>query len=147
MLNTQHKMSDTVLSEKYTSHFIDRVVCERDLETEQNCKILTPTLMAISVFFPVFLDCSTRGLRTHSAGCWISLPHLVTMGLVSKLTDSLSSPSDIIVPRPPSCWRHNRTHPTRSRSRLYSDIPWVDAPVIYTGAFPILTSPPGRRSI
>ena len=28
--------------EKYTSHFIERVVCERELETEQNCNILTP---------------------------------------------------------------------------------------------------------
>ena len=36
--------------EKYTSHFIERVVCERELETEQNCNILTPTLMAITAF-------------------------------------------------------------------------------------------------
>ena len=35
---------------KYTSHFIWKVgVCERELETKQNCNILTPTLMAISV--------------------------------------------------------------------------------------------------
>ena len=33
--------------EKYTSHFIERVVRERELETKQNCNILTPTLMAI----------------------------------------------------------------------------------------------------
>ena len=37
----------------------------------------------------------------------------------------------------------NRTHSTRPRSRLYSDIPRPDAPVIYTGAFPILTAWPG----
>ena len=36
--------------EKYTSHFIERVVCERELETEQNCNILTPTLLAITAF-------------------------------------------------------------------------------------------------
>ena len=41
----------------------------------------------------------------------------------------------------------NRIHSTRPRSRLYSDIPRSDAPVIYTGAFPILTAGPGRRSI
>ena len=46
------KMSNTVLLEKYTSHFIERFVCERELETEQNCNILTPTLVAISVSFP-----------------------------------------------------------------------------------------------
>ena len=37
-------------AEKYTSHFIERVVCERELETEQNCNILTPTLLANTVF-------------------------------------------------------------------------------------------------
>ena len=36
--------------EKYTFHFIERVVCERELETKQNCNILTPTLMAITAF-------------------------------------------------------------------------------------------------
>ena len=36
--------------EKYTSHFIERVVCERELETEQNCKLLTPTLLTITTF-------------------------------------------------------------------------------------------------
>ena len=36
--------------EKFTSHFIERVVCERELKTEQNCSILTPTLLAITVF-------------------------------------------------------------------------------------------------
>ena len=37
------------LLEKYTSHFIWKVACERELETEQNCNIMTLTLMAISV--------------------------------------------------------------------------------------------------
>ena len=34
---------------KYTSHFIVTFVCERELETEHNCNILTSTLMAVSV--------------------------------------------------------------------------------------------------
>ena len=38
---------------KYISHFIKRIrkgfYCDRELGTEQNCNILTPTLMAISV--------------------------------------------------------------------------------------------------
>ena len=87
-------------------------MCERELETEQNCKILTPTLLAItaflsrspgllnrrpggpaslghvpqsSIFSPTHLihnrsdfqnsNCSIGGLRAHSAGCWLSLPH------------------------------------------------------------------------
>ena len=91
----------------------------------------------------VLWGCSTGGLGSQlSAECWLSLPFLV-----SKLTDFQSSPNYIIVPCPPSCGRHNRTHSTRPRSRLYSDIPWADAPVIYIGAFPILTARPGRRSI
>ena len=47
--NDTIKTSDSSL-EKYTSHFIERVVCERELETEQNCNILTPTLLAITMF-------------------------------------------------------------------------------------------------
>ena len=40
----------TQFLEKYSSHFIERVVYERELETEQNCNILTPTLLAITAF-------------------------------------------------------------------------------------------------
>ena len=80
-------------------------------------------------------------------GAGILYHTLSPTGLVSKLTDFLSSLSYIIVQRTPSCGRHNRTHSTRPRSRLYSDIPWADAPVIYIGAFPILTARLGRRSI
>ena len=71
-------------------------------------------------------------------------------GLVSKLTDFLSSPSFIIVQRPPSsCGRHNFSliQPVHSEGYNILIIPWPDAPVIYTGAFPILTARPGRRSI
>ena len=78
-------------------------MCERVLETEQSCNILTPTLLAITAFLsrspgllnrgpggPASLDagflyclfsncnCSIGGLSAHSAGCWLSLPHLVS---------------------------------------------------------------------
>ena len=64
--------------EKYTFHFIERVVCERELETEQNCNILTPTLMAITAF----LSCSPGLLNwgpggPASAGTWFSFQHLL----------------------------------------------------------------------
>ena len=71
---------ETQFLEKYTSHFIWKVACERELETEQNCNILTLTLLAITAFFPILLGCSTGSLRAHSAGCWHSLPHLVANG-------------------------------------------------------------------
>ena len=81
--------------------------CERELETEQNCNILTPTLMAITAFlsrspglfnlgpgaqslWDMFLipasflkliwtpTAQSGVLRAPSAGCWFSLPHLIS---------------------------------------------------------------------
>ena len=56
--------------EKYTSHFIERVVCKRELETEQNCNILTPTLMAITEFLS-----RSPGLLNRGSGGLASLGH------------------------------------------------------------------------
>ena len=78
-------------------------MCERELETEQNCNILTPTLLAITAFLsrsPGLLNQGPGGLgaqplwdmiltpasslqlvwglRAPSAGCWRSLPHLIS---------------------------------------------------------------------
>ena len=96
-----------------TSHFIVRVrkgysrfYGERELETEQNCNILTPTLMAISVvsfsfsraaqpeawglsflLSDGFLDCilSPTGLQNSIGGpkgpfgrVWLSLPYIIS---------------------------------------------------------------------
>ena len=95
----------------YTSHFIVRVrkgysrfYCERELETEHNCNILTPTLMAVSVVSFSFsraaqpeaqrptllgdgflycilsatlLDPNSSGPQGLFALMWLSLPHLV----------------------------------------------------------------------
>ena len=102
-----------------------------ELETEQNCNILTPTLMVItaflsrspgllnrvpggpaslrhvpcsSIFSPTDLNFnfSIGGLRAPSAGCWFSLPHLISNWLTSCLHLGY-----IIIPRPPSsCGRH-----------------------------------------
>ena len=69
-----------------TSHFIARVrkgcvgfYCERELKTEQNWNILTPTLLAVNVVSFSFSWCSTRGPGVHSAGCWLSLLHLISI--------------------------------------------------------------------
>ena len=109
--NDTIKTSDTVLFRKYTSHFIERVVCERELETEQNCNILTPTLMAITAFLscslgllnwepgsPASLGHGSHSsifsptppaqsgvLKAPSAGYWFSLQHLVSNWLTSCL--------------------------------------------------------------
>ena len=107
------KTSDTVLLKNIPLTLFERVVCEKGLETEQNCNILTPTLLAIIAFlfrspglfnrgpsvprtcssFQHLLsncNCSIGGLRAHSAGYWLSLPQLVSNS--SELTDFLSSP-------------------------------------------------------
>ena len=44
----------------------------------RNCNILTPTLMAVNVVSFSFSWCSTGGPRVHSAGCWLSLLHLIS---------------------------------------------------------------------
>ena len=44
------KTNDTVLQKNIPLTLFKRVVCERELETEQNCNILTPLLLAITAF-------------------------------------------------------------------------------------------------
>ena len=65
-----------------------------------------------------------------------------------QLTDFLSSPSYIIVKRPLLLVGVTIALIQHIHGQGYnSDIPRPDAPVIYTGAFPILTARPGRWSI
>ena len=75
-----------------------RFYCKRELETEQNCNILTPTLMAISVVSSPF--CSTGVPGAHSVGWWLLYHILSPTSLISKLTDFLSSLSYVIVQSP-----------------------------------------------
>ena len=103
MLYTQHNKDERHSSlEKYTSHFIERVVCERELETKQNCNILTPTLMAISVVSSSFSRVAQPEAWGPSSllGAGFLYRILSPTGLVSKLTDFLSSLSNIIVQCP-----------------------------------------------
>ena len=49
----------------------ERVVCERELETEQNCNIVTPTLLAITAFLsrsPGLLNRGPEGPASLGAG-------------------------------------------------------------------------------
>ena len=50
-----------------------RFACERELETEHNCN------MAVYVVSFSFSWCSTGGPGVHSAGCWLSLLHLISI--------------------------------------------------------------------
>ena len=99
-----------------------------------------PTLLwPYQRFFPVLLGCSTGGLGAQPLWNMFLIPasslqltdFLFSPGLYNFLTTTFLWASQIAL---------NSTH---LRSRLYPDIPQPDAPVIYTGAFPILTAWPG----
>ena len=70
--------------EKYTSHFIWKgskgYYCARgELETEQNCNILTSILLAITAFLSRSPGLLIRGPgRPASAGTWFSFQHLLS---------------------------------------------------------------------
>ena len=109
-----------------------RFYCERELETEQNCNILIPTLMAVSVvsfsfsraaqpeaqgpssllddgflyciLSPTGLQNSIGGPKSPFGQVWLSLPHLVSNVSDPQLSDFLSWPSYIIVQHPLNLW-------------------------------------------
>ena len=80
--DTINKQTREDFFKKYISHLIVRFACERELGIEQNCNILTYTLMAISVVSFSFWF-STRGPGAHSAGFIYCI--LSPTGLVPKL--------------------------------------------------------------
>ena len=70
----------------YTSHFIARVrkgcvvfYCERELETEHKLWYFDPTVMTITLCLSCSLGLLNRRPRAHSAGCWLSLLHLISI--------------------------------------------------------------------
>ena len=85
--------------EKYTSHFIERVVCERQLETEQRLQhIDPPTLLAITAFLsgsPWLLNRGPGGpvslLRagSHSSIFTPTDQNFLSAGLYNNLTSTL----------------------------------------------------------
>ena len=71
MQNQRHTIITTSedFFKKICLTLFERFVCERELETEQNCNVLTPALMAISIVSFSFSWCSTEGLGAQlSAG-------------------------------------------------------------------------------
>ena len=126
--------------EKYISHLIERVVCERELETEQRLQHIDPsTLLAITVFLsrsPGVLNRRPRGPASpvtlvlipvsslqliwtpaDSIGgpegplCWVLV---LSIASYLQLTWTSCAPSYIIVLRP--------LNSTRRQSRLFPDI-------------------------
>ena len=130
-------------------------MCERELENEQNCNILTPILLAITTFLS-----RSHGLLNQGIGAsplWVLVfsttsnlqliwsPNCLISNWLNFMCTELynSSASTFFL-----CVSLFCTHSTCPRRRLwYPDVPRLDAPVIYTGAFPILTARPGPRSV
>ena len=105
-------------------------MCERELETEQNCNILTPTLLAITAFLSHSLGLLSRVPRgpaslehvphssifsptaTAQSGAWG--PTLLGAGFLYPIlspTDWTSCAlSYIIVQHPPSSCGHHKSH-------------------------------------
>ena len=127
--------------EKYTSHFIERVVCERELETEQKLQYIDPQLFWLpQPFFPVLLGCSTGGLWSQPL-----LGHGSHSSIFSPTHLNFLSPG--LYNNNFSCEHHNSHSIQPLDSQGCSWYLQPDAPVIYTGAFLLLTAWPDRRSI
>ena len=96
-----------------------------------------PLLWPQRRFFPVLLGCSTGGLGAQPF--WVlvfsTASYHQLMELPVHRVIILFNYNFLLV------GVTNRTHSTRPRSRLYSNIPWPDAPVIYT----IFWSPAGSE--
>ena len=120
--DTKIKTQEDFFIKIYTSHFIVTFVWEKELETEHNCNILTPTLMAVSVVSFSFSRAAQpeaqgslcrlsllhlisnisgpqliRGSKIPFGLTWLSLPHLVS---ITPTDLQLSWLSYIIVQRP-----------------------------------------------
>ena len=120
--------------EKYTSYFIERVVCKRELESEQRLQhIKPPTLLAITAFLFRSPELLNRGSGGPSL-CWGIV--LIPAASLQLIWTSCRR-AHITIWRPPTSFERHNSHsiqPLDSRP---------DAPVIYTGAFLLLTARPG----
>ena len=147
--NDTIKASDTVLLEKYTSHFIWKGCVWEGVGDQTELQHIDPHSIGhncISFSFSCAAQTGAWGPTLLGAGFLYRI--LSPTGLVSKLTDFLSSPSYIIVQCPFLLVGVTIALIQLIHGQGYnSDIPWPDTPVIYIGAFPILTALPGGRSI
>ena len=82
----------------FTSHFIARVrkgcvgfYCERELETKNNWNILTPKIWPSALCLSRSPGLLNRSTGVHSAGCWLSLLHLVPL-LLQLYSPELNCP-------------------------------------------------------
>ena len=53
--------------------------CERELVTECKLYYFDPTVMTVTLYLSCSLGLLNRRPRAHSAGCWLSLLHLISI--------------------------------------------------------------------
>ena len=94
----QNHNDDTIKTSE-DSHFIERVVCERELETEQNCNILTPTPIATTEFLSRSL-----GLLNQEPGGPASLGAGFLYRILNPTDWTSCAPSYILIWRPIFLW-------------------------------------------
>ena len=141
------KTSEHGSLEKYTFHLIERVVCERELETEQRLQhIDLPILLAITAFFSRSPGLLNRGpgaqpLLGHASHSSIFPPtdlNFLSTGLYHNLTPTYFLRE---------LQFRSQFNPLTVKFAPDLRISSLDASVIYTGAFLLLTAWPGQRSI
>ena len=106
--DTMKTTNDTVLRKIYLSLYLKGLCVRESWRPNRTATywppLLWPSALCLSRSPGLF---NWRPGAQLSAGCWLlPLPLLSPNSLVSELTDFLSSPSYIIVQRPPSCGRH-----------------------------------------
>ena len=169
------KTGDTVLRKIYLSLYWKGCVWEGVGDRTELQHIDPHSIGHNRVSFPFIWAAQSGAWGPSLSGCWFSLLHLICNSSDPQLlnrgpggslcwvlafstaswlqlvcspnwlpvfTELYNTSTPILLP----VGITNCTHSTHPRSRLYS-IPRLDAPVIYIGAFPILTARPGRRSI
>ena len=84
--DTWRKTQEDFFTNIFTFHFIARVrkgcvgfYCEREMETEHKLQYFDPTVMTVTLCFSCSLGLLNRRPRAHSAGCWLSLLHLISI--------------------------------------------------------------------
>ena len=145
---THNKDERHSLLEKYTSHFIWKGCVWEGVGDRTELQHIDPHSIGHNcVSFPFSWAAQPGAWRPTQMDAGFLCRILSPTGLVSKLTDFLSSPSYIIdPPRPSSCGRHKLYSFNPSTVKII--VSWLTGcTYIYIGAFPILTARPGRRSI
>ena len=131
--------------EKYTSHFIERVVCDWELKTEQRLQPLNSSGYH-SLSFPF-----SWAAQPGAWGASLYWDMVLIPATFLQLTWNSYRWGYILIWRSTtSCERHNfglNSTSRQSRSPLISWYLRPDASVIYTSAFLLLTAWQGRRSI